>query len=237
MFSRIVIFSVFLGYAYSQGCGEGWQQFGNTCFYASQQFKSWNQARDICKSMDADLAIIRNKEQNEFLQDLLGFTHSLYWIGLQDTRGEGNFIWVDNTPLDPAKANWQPGQPDDYRAGEDCVEINTDRGGQWNDEGCSTTLQSYICSKDYVDVECDERNGWINYDNKCYLWRNVELQTWTEAETFCTLLNGHLISINSDDEQNFVNDMLQQFKGMGMWIGLTDKVCHACFCYVGLLIP
>ncbi|XP_033115546.1 C-type mannose receptor 2-like [Anneissia japonica] len=222
MIIRIIIFSVLAGCVCSQGCGKDWQQFGNTCYFASQALVPWSTARDTCKDMDADLAIIRNNEANQFLQDLLGFTRKLYWIGLQDKKGEGNFLWVDNTPLDPTKANWLPGEPNDYRRGEDCGEINTKKNGQWNDETC-VTPQPYICSKNYVDVECDENNGWINYNNKCYLWRSVELQTWTEAETFCTLLNGNLVSIGSQDEQNFVNDILQQFKGTGMWIGLTDR--------------
>ena len=67
-----------------------------------------------------------------------------YWIGLNDRRSESQFVWSDGTSYNASVySNWHLGQPDDYGAGEDCVEL---RGSRWNDFGCKYKF-GYICEK------------------------------------------------------------------------------------------
>lgn len=66
-----------------------------------------------------------------------------YWIGLSDEKVEGTFVWNDGTVLeDSSFSEWRPGEPNDYAAREDCVQIFKNMG--WNDMPCNWVL-SYIC--------------------------------------------------------------------------------------------
>uniref|UniRef100_A0A8C6MBW9 C-type lectin domain-containing protein n=1 Tax=Nothobranchius furzeri TaxID=105023 RepID=A0A8C6MBW9_NOTFU len=78
-----------------------------------------------------------------------------FWIGLTDSEVEGNWTWVDGSPLNSRSDGcfWLEGQPDNSKArsasGEDCVTILT-RGAEdlniWNDDVCILAYKS-ICEK------------------------------------------------------------------------------------------
>lgn len=72
-----------------------------------------------------------------------------YWIGLTDEAVEGTFVWDDGSKLE--YSGWNIGEPNDYRAAEDCVQIR--KGGGWNDISCSYT-SPFVCQ--YSGFKNDE---------------------------------------------------------------------------------
>ncbi|XP_053086703.1 C-type lectin domain family 17, member A-like [Pangasianodon hypophthalmus] len=118
------------------------------CFYFSSSFycmsketKSWEESRQNCSSRGADLVIINSKEEHEFIGQQLGGSQA--WIGLSDRDREGEWKWVDGTPL--TTEYWGPGEPGNT-GDEDCAEIyNTDKV-VWNDMKCSDK-RHWICEK------------------------------------------------------------------------------------------
>ncbi|XP_078074424.1 P-selectin-like isoform X2 [Mustelus asterias] len=107
-------------------------------YHYSNTTMTWSKAWDYCKGQYTDMVAIQNMKENNYLNDYLpkGSTH--VWIGLRKI----NNIWTwigTNRPLDDFAKNWAPGEPNNGRNNEDCVEMyikRTTYTGQWNDESC-----------------------------------------------------------------------------------------------------
>jgi hypothetical protein len=59
-------------------------------------------------------------------------------------------------------------------------------------------------------------DSWEEYDGHCYLAVLEEFR-WVEAESECTLQGGHLASIHSQDEQDFIFQLLAVYLQMDGW--------------------
>ena len=90
---------------------------------------SWAQARDFCQGLGADLAVVEDATENDFL---VAHGASNHWLGLDDLEVEGAFVWVDGQPL--SFANWQPGEPNNSGGIEHCAHTRVE--GTWNDLAC-----------------------------------------------------------------------------------------------------
>ncbi|XP_055975634.1 C-type lectin domain family 2 member D11-like [Sorex fumeus] len=60
---------------------------------------------------------------------------------------------------------------------------------------------------------------WIGFGNKCFYF-SEETGNWTFSQTFCDLLEAHLVQIDTSDELKF----LKRYKGpYDHWIGLSRE--------------
>ena len=67
------------------------------------------------------------------------------WIGANDIYREGTMVWVsDKTNVSKGFTNWYPGEPNNVRRLEHCVQLWHDHGYKWNDADCSRKL-GFIC--------------------------------------------------------------------------------------------
>lgn len=122
-------------------CPEGWLHFQQKCYYFGQGAKRWVQARFTCEDLDGRLVSIHSQEEQDFLTKHANKRGS--WIGLRDLDLEGEFIWMDGSPL--GYSNWNPGEPNNGDQGEDCVMM---RGsGKWNDASCRSHLDAWVCEQ------------------------------------------------------------------------------------------
>ncbi|XP_071264037.1 CD209 antigen-like protein E isoform X2 [Salvelinus alpinus] len=72
-----------------------WQKFESSWYFLSTETKTWKESREECLERGADLVIINNREEQEFLVNL----KKRFWIGLTDSVKEGTWKWVDGTLL------------------------------------------------------------------------------------------------------------------------------------------
>lgn len=126
-------------------CPEGWKMFQGcrSCYFVSIEAKPWAESRQDCQSRGADLIVIDSLEKQKFLSEITE-GQVLFWIGLSDNDIEGDWRWVDDTPL--TTTYWRESQPDNWKE-EDCAHITTRTTSRnWNDISCNNDLK-WICEK------------------------------------------------------------------------------------------
>ncbi len=67
--------------------------------------------------------------------------------------------------------------------------------------------------------------GWELFEGRCYLVSKSRA-TWTEAVQDCNYKGGHLASIHSADESNFIHSLEPSYT---LWIGGTDAAVEVGF--------
>ncbi|XP_041944586.1 CD209 antigen-like protein E [Alosa sapidissima] len=118
---------------------DGWIFFASSFYYLSTEVRSWDVARKDCQNRGADLVIINNRDEQDFLFRM----QKEFWIGL--IKKDGLWKWVDGTAL--TDGFWDDGQPNNYVGEEDCAEIReSDYINNWNDDLCSR-LELWLCEK------------------------------------------------------------------------------------------
>ncbi|CAJ1059161.1 uncharacterized protein LOC115426795 [Xyrichtys novacula] len=118
--------------AKGKDCDTGWKKYGLSCYFVSTGKKNWAASREDCKAQGADLVVINSEEEKDFLSGLVSWGENT-WIGLTDSAQEGNWMWVDGTPV--TTTYWESRQPDSFKGNQDCGEMV--QRGEWNDEHCS----------------------------------------------------------------------------------------------------
>ncbi|XP_060744649.1 CD209 antigen-like protein E [Tachysurus vachellii] len=160
--------------------------FSSSFYVISNETKNWEESRKDCKVIGADLVIINSKEEQEFIIKQLNNPET--WIGLSDTVNEGEWKWVDDTPLNTG--SWARGEPNN--AGEeDCAVIYTYPShltATWNDQKCSANFP-WICKQ-----KC------FSFSSSFYIMSN-ETKSWEESRKDCKAKGADLVIIKSKEEQ------------------------------------
>lgn len=214
----------------------GWMQHGSNCYkFKSEIRKSWNEARADCVLDGADLTSITTAEENQYVTSHMGAGHLDLWIGLSNLKcnkischvevGNNDLAWSDATTV--GYTNWGPNQPTiDNQVGS-CIGIIKDTSesfGDWRSHVCRFE-RPYMCKRP-LNTICPP--GWNSFAGSCYwIVSNLNLlTTWHEAYTKCSDEGAHLLIINSQEEQFYINGFLPDFHQVDIpdiWIGLSDK--------------
>ncbi|XP_043106587.1 asialoglycoprotein receptor 1-like [Puntigrus tetrazona] len=127
-----------------QICAE-WTCYKSSFYYMSNEKKNWTESRRYCTEKGADLIIINNREEHDFVKNMSG--SAAVWIGL--TFVQGGWQWVDGSTLNSGFwANTQPNRG----VAEDCAmtvavaqPVFANLVG-WHDVTCNGPYQ-WICEK------------------------------------------------------------------------------------------
>ncbi|KAI1885818.1 hypothetical protein AGOR_G00207700 [Albula goreensis] len=119
-------------------CDPGWKQFGSSCFYFARGWKTWAEGREECKKKGGDLAIVDNKNLQEFLTKNGNLA---YWIGLTQADS-GEYVWINNVAV--GQSYWSQSK----REGKCGFLIGKDPPNHsWGTAECSHNT-AYICQKE-----------------------------------------------------------------------------------------
>ena len=123
-------------------CDQGWDAFGDHCYFYGTDTKSWNDAEEFCQEEGGHLASVNTPAIQDYVVDELksrGLNSA--WFGGNDIEEEGVWKWTDGTPWE--FTNWGPHSPNNAN-GQDCFQY--DMGYEWDDAGCSLN-KLFVCSK------------------------------------------------------------------------------------------
>ncbi|XP_051746567.1 CD209 antigen-like protein C isoform X4 [Ctenopharyngodon idella] len=120
---------------------DGWVRYQSSLYFISSAWKSWTESRRYCTDRGADLIIINNKEEQDFIKKM---SCTYVWIGLTDSDVEGRWRWVDGSTL--TSGFWSSKEPDGQR-GENCALTHA---SGWADYPCNDNFQC-ICEKSILN--------------------------------------------------------------------------------------
>ncbi|XP_070692065.1 C-type lectin domain family 4 member M-like [Pempheris klunzingeri] len=129
-------------------CLDGWVLFQSNCylflnFNYYNDWRIWQQSRDRCREMHADLVVIESQEEQEFINnhttDYSDVKHG-YWIGLRVEDVTDRWMWVDGSNV--TVMYW-----------------TTQRGG--HKASCALTLPHAEPLANWQKTSCEMRNRWI----------------------------------------------------------------------------
>ena len=122
-------------------CEEGWEVFGDHCYYFGTDKKSWTDAEQFCQEQFGHLASANTKAiQDYVVKGMEGRGLDYAWFGGSDREEEGVWKWTDYTPWE--FTHWGPREPNNAEGGQDCLQYD----GKWDDDRCTDNIP-FVCSR------------------------------------------------------------------------------------------
>ncbi|XP_051556662.1 macrophage mannose receptor 1-like [Myxocyprinus asiaticus] len=157
---------------------------------------TWRAAQIYCREYHTDLVSVRNQTENQQIEKIRN--NAPVWIGLFRDSWE----WSDQS--NSSFRNWtnigNNGGGNDKCA---VVGVKTDHG-QWDDR------------------RCDDKSHFVCYEDKLVLVQ--QNLSWTEALKYCQENHVDLVSVNSEQIQNWVMELTRKASTAKVWLGLR----HSC---------
>uniref|UniRef100_A0A8C4T0E7 Asialoglycoprotein receptor 2-like n=1 Tax=Erpetoichthys calabaricus TaxID=27687 RepID=A0A8C4T0E7_ERPCA len=105
---------------------------------------------------------------------------------------------------------------------------------QGNHSALTTSLNKYCSLQDVSKPErqcvfCPE--SWVPFNTKCYYFSTNKL-SWNDSRDNCTSMGGHLVIIESQEEQSFLLNKTISKTDKSHWIGLTDQKIEGQYLWV-----
>ncbi|XP_058251880.1 lithostathine-1-like [Hemibagrus wyckioides] len=122
------------------------------------------------------------------------------WIGLKYNSTNKSWVWSDNTTFN--YSYWNYGEPSSPNT-SNCVQIKRDQiiNSTWNDSGCQFNCM-FVCYKRRTPIIMIPEN-----------------KTWKEARRYCRQNHVDLVSVHSQEMQNWVATATSNVS-TNVWIGL-----------------
>ncbi|XP_052423974.1 hepatic lectin isoform X5 [Carassius gibelio] len=124
-----------------------WIYYQFSFYYKSNEKKNWTESRRDCLKKGADLIIINNGTEQDFVMNITNRTE--FWIGATDTDVEGSWKWVDGSNMTSGFRFWATGG-----------EVNEPGGGKEENCAVSHSIQ-WPNIKGCHDVKCNDAYHWI----------------------------------------------------------------------------
>jgi hypothetical protein len=192
---------------------------------------SFQEADEYCRSIGGHLATIQSQEENDYLYSLIiskGYESA--YFGLTDKDIEGTWKWTNGESV--KYTNWASNEPNSENSEENYAMFYykyTD--GKWNDGRWGDSTVAFICEwDDSLAIQGDEKNHdsqlseSIDFSNHSYqVIEDSEISSFEEADEYCKSIGGHLATIQSQEENDYLYSLIISKGYESAYFGLTDK--------------
>ncbi len=180
---------------------------------------SWTFARDLCNDLGGHLVTITSAEENQLITELVqSGSKDAYWLGATDMDGqEKDFKWVTGEEF--VYDNWLAGEPNsagEKGTKEQFMEFRKSYGNKWNDvHNTKSDNKGFILE---VDISELSPTATESYNGNQYLLFDKNT-TWTEAEVICEQMGGHLVTLDSAGENEFIQEFINSGEREWYYLG------------------
>jgi hypothetical protein len=181
---------------------------------------NWTTAKAICEQKGGHLITIDSKYENDIAISLISEEYAS-WIGYTDVAKEGE--WKDTFDNKATYSNWTEGEPNNHWNVENYAEVY--KTGLWNDTknfGSSFAKIGFICEYDNAisSIKPDKTVNELGHTYEIYTTK----MSWKDAYRFCEKKGGHLVTVDSQDEEEIVYEIQKMYSPYDkMWLGATDE--------------
>lgn len=208
-------------------CPDGYKPYRDNCYRADGTKRTWQVADDECKRNGGYLTSVANAYEMGFLASQYKDVSNELWIGLSDEKYHGRYVWSDGTTT--SFTYWGPGKPE--LTDGSCVYMSKMANGYWADSKCDASYGS-ICKITRVQPPYTEppeigicpsdniEDNWVAFGESCYLFRHSEFLNQADSSLACQTRKSSLVSIHSDEENQFIYSHIQPNSAQAQWIGL-----------------
>ena len=200
---------------------------------------TYDQASQFCTAVGGYLATITSQEENDFLfQYMKDSGYQSAYFGLSDAITEGTWVWANGEVSD--YTNWSKNEPNAERKGEDYAMFYYKYGtGMWNDgdfgSGTVKGGKAFIC--EWGDVTQGQAvvpetalvaaaipaNAGVFNGHHYYVFSNKDY-TYDQASQFCVAVGGHLATITSQEENDFLFQYMKDSGYKSAYFGFSDAI-------------
>ncbi|KAM9787624.1 macrophage mannose receptor 1-like isoform 1-T1 [Syngnathus typhle] len=212
-------------------CDPGWVENDSSCYKKEVKPNGWLGAWHHCVWLGGNLVSITSSAEEDFVKTTMD-KDTPFWLGLSNQKcddswcrfegGSQTLAWSDGETI--KHTNWAPNQLKSAAVAS-CAYVNqggSGEPGKWRSGSCHSSL-AYMCKRPLSCPEgqtcspkhgpavvktayCDDNS--FHYDDYCYRYEKTH-ENYDDAEKFCQVRGGHLASVHSKQEAQFVYDHTQ----------------------------
>ena len=129
--------------------GENYRSIDNKCFYVDTTLRNYDDAKQNCNTKFSRAKLFEPKSsttRKRVHQMALSITNAGFWLGINDKRSEGSWVYDTDETSVTFSIPWYPGEPNGGR-GQNCLMYwNPSQIGQLSDLACKNSYLS-ICEQ------------------------------------------------------------------------------------------
>ena len=176
-----------------------------------------------CESTDESSSIIGLWEERisynvDGIEEVLDSDDVSWWF---DISAE-SYTEISLEELYVGFTNWAEEEPNNSNDGEDCAEMW--QAGEWNDIACDEE-RPFIMEIDSLlnDPVLESYFESVDSLGGSYYYLSTSVASWYDADEMSRDFGGHLVSITSETENDFISNMKEGvYEGAEVWIGFYD---------------
>ncbi|CAL2034444.1 unnamed protein product [Caenorhabditis brenneri] len=196
-------------------CTNGFTLISNKCLKLFPSAVTHKVAERSCMDLGATLVTVKNANDNHAITAIAA-SSSLVWMGLFCLDNDpSRCLWDDATGSAEMYSTFASGFPH-IDVGK-CVyySVKGALAGQWLSGDCEKDTKAYICELPVTVAD----NCPNNYNGHCYTFHSPS--SFVQAQTTCEKECGNLASINSANENRYINTLSNRQASGNLYIGAT----------------